>query len=57
MQQNPDIALVLGGINIAAIAEIYGHLSTYPDYMKIYEERYPEYVEQYKSSPEDVIEL
>ncbi len=55
MQQNPNIALVLGGINIEATAEIYGHPSTYPTYKEIYAARYPEYAETYKSSPEDVL--
>ena len=57
MQQNPHIALVLGGINIEAIAEVYGHPSTYPRYEEIYAARYPEYVEKYESSPEDVLVL
>ena len=55
IKQNSQVAFFLDGLNIEAIASVYGHPSTHPAYSKAYAAKYPDYVSTYASTPEDVV--
>lgn len=55
IKANPNVALVLGGINIEAFATLYGHPGTHPTFPAAYAEKYPQLGAIYKSEPEDVL--
>lgn len=55
IRHNPQVAFFLNGLNIEAIASLYGHPDIHPTFSNEYENKYPEYVSTYDSSPTDVV--
>lgn len=55
IKKNPHVAFHVGGVNIEAVASLYGHPEIHPTFVKDYGEKYPEYVSQYGYSPDDII--
>lgn len=47
IRQNPQVAFFLDGLNIEAIASVYGHPDKLPAFRSEYETKYPEYVNAY----------
>jgi len=55
IRQNPNVALAIGNLKIEAEAELFGHPSGHPSFLKIYAKKFPLYAKLYKSAPEDVL--
>lgn len=55
IRENPNIALALDGINVEAVAQLYGHPDSHPTFMKEYAAKYPGVVSTYESSPDGML--
>jgi len=55
MRQNPNIALAIGNLKMEARAELFGHPSGHPTFLKAYAKKFPLYAKLYKSAPEDLL--
>ena len=55
IRQNPNVALAIGNLKIEAEAELFGHPSGHPAFLKAYAKKFPLYAKLYKSAPEDVL--
>ena len=55
MRRNPNVALAIGNLKIEAQAELFGHPSGHPTFLKAYAKKFPLYAKLYKSAPEDVL--
>jgi len=55
MRRNPNVALAIGNLKMEAEAELFGHPSGHPTFLKDYAKKFPLYAKLYKSAPEDVL--
>jgi len=55
MRRNPNIALAIGNLKMEARAELFGHPSEHPTFLKAFAKKFPLYAKLYKSAPEDML--
>ena len=55
IELNSRIALAINNIKIEAKAELFGHPSEHPTFLKDYAAKFPFYAKLYQSNPEDIL--
>jgi len=55
IRQNQNVALAVGNLKMEARAELFGHPSGHPAFLKDYAKKFPLYAKMYRSAPDDVL--